>query len=150
MEIEKKYLLDTIPFDLSSYDKKEISQGYLCTSPVVRIRKSNNKYILTYKGQGLMAREEYNLPLNEEAFNHLIPKVDGLLIKKTRYLIPLEDGLTAELDVFHDELEPLKLVEVEFSSIDEANSFTPPSWFGEDVTFSNKYHNSNLSKLKQS
>ena len=30
---------------------------------------------------------------------------------------------------------------------EEANNFTPPEWFGEDVTFSGKYHNSQLSKL---
>lgn len=146
MEIEKKYLLTKIPFDLSSFEKKEISQGYLCTSPVVRIRKSNDKYTLTYKGEGLMAREEYNLPLTKESYNQLSSKIDGILIEKTRYLIPLENNLTAELDVFHGKLDSLMLVEVEFNSIEAANAFIPPSWFGEDVTFSNKYHNSNLSK----
>jgi CYTH domain-containing protein len=146
MEIEKKYLLTKIPFDLSSFEKKEISQGYLCTSPVVRIRKSNDKYTLTYKGEGLMTREEYNLPLTKESYNQLSSKIDGILIEKTRYLIPLENNLTAELDVFHGKLDSLMLVEVEFDSIEAANAFVPPSWFGEDVTFSNKYHNSNLSK----
>ena len=146
MEIEKKYLLTKIPFDLSSFEKKEISQGYLCTSPVVRIRKSNDKYTLTYKGEGLMAREEYNLPLTKDSYNQLSSKIDGILIEKTRYLIPLENNLTAELDVFHGKLDSLMLVEVEFDSIEAANAFVPPSWFGEDVTFSNKYHNSNLSK----
>ena len=146
MEIEKKYLLTKIPFDLSSFEKKEISQGYLCTSPVVRIRKSNDKYTLTYKGEGLMAREEYNLPLTKESYNQLSSKIDGILIEKTRYLIPFENNLTAELDVFHGKLDSLMLVEVEFDSIEAANAFVPPSWFGEDVTFSNKYHNSNLSK----
>lgn len=146
MEIEKKYLLTKIPFDLSSFEKKEISQGYLCTSPVVRIRKSNDKYTLTYKGEGLMAREEYNLPLTKESYNQFSSKIDGILIEKTRYLIPLENNLTAELDVFHGKLDSLMLVEVEFDSIEAANAFVPPSWFGEDVTFSNKYHNSNLSK----
>ncbi|SES03387.1 CYTH domain-containing protein [Lachnobacterium bovis] len=146
MEIEKKYLLSEIPFDLSSFEKKEISQGYLCTSPVVRIRKSNDKYTLTYKGEGLMAREEYNLPLNAEAYKQLSSKIDGILIEKTRYLIPLENNLVAELDVFHGKLNSLLLVEVEFASVEEANNFVPPTWFGEDVTFSNKYHNSTLSQ----
>ena len=39
----------------------------------------------------------------------------------------------------------LIIVEVEFSSIEEANSFVPPDWFGEDVTNSILYHNSYLS-----
>ena len=89
MEIERKYLIDRLPENLEQYECKHIEQGYLNTDPVVRIRKSNDKYTLTYKGAGLMCREEYNLPLNAEAFAHLKEKIDGILIQKRRYLIPL-------------------------------------------------------------
>ena len=119
MEIERKYLPKFLPENLEQYKKKKIAQGYLCTNPVVRIRRSNDDYYLTYKGGGMMAREEYNLPLTKDAYDHLLPKIDGLLIEKTRYLIPLEDGYTAELDIFEGALEPLTLVEVEFESIEE-------------------------------
>lgn len=146
MEIERKYLIKNLPTDLGKYECKKIAQGYLCTNPVVRIRRSDDEYYMTYKGAGLMVREEYNLPLTKEAYEHLLPKIDGLLIAKTRYLIPLDDGHTAELDVFEKELAPLTLVEVEFASVEEADSFTQPEWFGEDVTNSGKYHNSNLSQ----
>ena len=77
----------------------------------------------------------------------MIPKCDGRFIEKTRYLIPYNEKLTIELDIFHNDLSPLILAEVEFESEDEANNFTPPEWFGEDVTFSPKYHNSNLSQI---
>ena len=93
-----------------------------------------------------MVREEYDLPLTKESYDHLLSKIDGLLIAKTRYLIPLWDGLTAELDVFEGDLAPLQLVEVEFSSVEEAEAFIPPEWFGEDVTNSGKYHNSYMSQ----
>ena len=89
MEIERKYLVKTLPDHLDQYESKKIAQGYLCTEPVVRIRRSNDDYYLTYKGDGLMVREEYNLPLTKESYGHLLPKIDGLLIAKTRYLIPL-------------------------------------------------------------
>ncbi len=146
MEIERKYLVDKLPGHIEDYPCRIISQGYLNINPVVRIRRDNEKYELTYKSKGFMARQEYNLPLTREAYEHLLTKNDGRLIEKRRYMIPLEHGLTAELDVFERELAPLILVEVEFSSEEEANSFVPPSWFGEDVTFSGKYHNSSLSK----
>lgn len=146
MEIERKYLVRRLPDDLSKYEAKKIAQGYLCTDPVVRIRRSNDNYYMTYKGDGLMVREEYNLPLTREAYEHLLPKIDGLLIAKTRHLIPLTDRLTAELDVFEGVLSALTLVEVEFDSVEEANAFIPPEWFGEDVTESGKYHNSYLSQ----
>ena len=53
---------------------------------------------------------------------------------------------TIELDVFEGALAPLVLAEVEFETEEEANTFVPPEWFGEDVTFSTKYHNSTLSQ----
>ena len=148
MEIERKYLIEKeqLPADLASYQFHKIEQGYLCTSPVVRIRRQDDDYFLTYKSKGLMAREEYNLPLTQEAYEHLKSKADGLVISKTRYLIPEKNGLTIELDVFHEDYEGLLLAEVEFPSEEAANSYTPPAWFGRDVTFSSDYHNSTLSK----
>ena len=146
MEIERKYLIHELPENLTDYPFKQIEQGYLCTSPVVRIRRSDDKYILTYKGSGLMMREEYNLPLTKEGYEHLKPKADGILITKKRYLIPLADKLTIELDIFENELAPLMLAEVEFETMEDADRFVPPEWFGEDVTFSTDYHNSTLSQ----
>ena len=93
-----------------------------------------------------MAREEYNLLLTREAYDHLRPKIDGHLISKTRYLIPYQ-GLTIELDDFHIPFDDLLIAEVEFATEEEALTFIPPKWFGEDVTFSTKYHNSTLSQL---
>ena len=33
MEIERKYLVKTLPENLENYECKQIAQGYLCTSP---------------------------------------------------------------------------------------------------------------------
>lgn len=146
MEIERKYLVHTLPDNLEQYPCRHIAQGYLNTDPVVRIRRSDDTYTLTYKGKGLMVREEYNLPLNAESFEHLKGKIDGILIEKRRYLIPFADKYTVELDIFEGELAPLQLAEVEFETEEDAGSFIPPDWFGEDVTFSTDYHNSTLSQ----
>lgn len=147
MEIERKFLIkkQNLPQNLETYPFHRIEQGYLCTAPVVRIRKQDEDYFLTYKSRGLMTREEYNLPLTREAYEHLRNKADGIVLSKTRYLIPEKNGLTIELDVFHGVYEGLLLAEVEFSSEEEANAYLPPDWFGEDVTYSSKYHNSTLS-----
>ena len=147
MEIERKYLIHTLPENLEQYPCRHLEQGYLNTSPVVRIRKDDHKYELTYKSSGLLARQEYNLPLDETSYEHLKSKVDGHLISKKRYLIPLNTELTIELDVFEGYLAPLVLAEVEFPTEAMAMSFVPPEWFGEDVTFSGEYHNSHLSQL---
>lgn len=147
MEIERKYLIKEVPESIENYPHERIEQGYLCREPVVRVRAQGSKYILTYKGGGLIAREEYNLPLNEEAFAHLIEKADGKVIRKTRYRIPYQTYVI-ELDffddVFIDSGEPLIMAEVEFESIEEADSFSPPEWFGKDVSLDPRYHNSNM------
>ena len=150
LEIERKFLVkkEDLPDNLKQYPCKVIEQGYLCTEPVVRIRKSNDNYYLTYKSKGLLAREEYNLPLTREAYEHLKPKADGIVISKIRYVIPEKDGLFIELDVFDAPYEGLLLAEVEFPSEEAAHAYQPPQWFGEDVTYSAKYHNSTLSKGK--
>ena len=150
MEIERKYLVTVPPADYQTWEAIHMEQAYLCTAPVVRVRKENEEYFLTYKSKGLLAREEYNLPLTREAYEHLLAKADGIVITKARYKKPIEGtDLVMELDVFSGEYEGLMLVEVEFSTIEDAERFTPPSWFGEDVTLSGEYQNSRLSQKKK-
>lgn len=151
MEIERKYIITALPEGYSSYPCHIIEQAYLCTEPVIRIRRQDDGYYMTYKSKGLLIREEYNLPLTKEAYEHLLPKADGIILSKTRYLLPCPEetgqaGLTIELDIFSGVYEGLILAEVEFPTKEAALSFTPPDWFGEDVTFSGEYQNSRLSK----
>ena len=150
MEIERKYLIHQIPFSLEVYEVHLIEQAYLCTEPVIRIRREDSNFYITYKSKGLMIREEHNLPLTEESYHHLLKKADGNIITKNRYKIPynnMNGSYTIELDIFSDIFDGLMLAEVEFTTEEEALAFVPPDWFGEDVTFSSEYHNSTLSRL---
>ena len=140
MEIERKFTLKELPADLESYPCHVIEQAYLNTSPVIRIRKEDDHYYMTYKGKGLLA------------------KTDGNIISKKRYVIPIEAPqftedyvpltdikLVIELDVFAPPFAPLIMAEVEFPDIDTANAFLAPEWFDQDVTSDPAYHNSNMS-----
>lgn len=146
MEIERKFLIKKIPFNLDNFKCRRIEQAYLNTSPVVRIRQDNDEFYLTYKSKGFLCREEYNLPLNHESYSHLLTKADGTVITKCRYEIPYLDKYTIELDLFEGKYSGLILAEVEFESTEEALSFIPPDWFDEDVTNDSSYSNSTLSK----
>ena len=146
MEIERKFTVKQLPEDLAIYPCKRIEQGYLCTAPVVRVRRKGEEYWLTYKGEGLLVREEHEFPLDEAAYRHLLAKVDGRVITKDRYHIPCGE-YTIELDIFGGDLAPLVMAEVEFPSVEEASAFVPPVWFDEDVTENCAYSNSNLSKI---
>ncbi|HJB45668.1 MAG TPA: CYTH domain-containing protein [Candidatus Mediterraneibacter surreyensis] len=147
MEIERKFLplMDQLPFRPEDFPCRRIEQGYLCTDPVVRIRRDNDEYFLTYKSKGLLSREEYNLPLTPEGYAHLLTKADGRIITKKRYVIPLENNLKLELDIFEGDLAPLIIAEIEFPDEETARAYQPPKWLGEDVTYSPLYHNSVLS-----
>lgn len=145
MEIERKFLVRQLPEAYKDYSCIPIEQAYLCTGPVVRVRRSGEAFWMTYKGSGLLAREEYDLPLTEEAYRHLLDKADGDRIRKQRYCIPWQ-GRTIEVDLFEPPLAPLVMAEVEFSSEEEARAFQPPDWFGREVTYDPAYANSNLSK----
>ena len=82
MEIERKFTLKSLPDNLESYPSHHIEQVYLNYNPVVRARKQDDEYYLTYKGSGMMARDESNLPLNEASYYHLREKADGSVISK--------------------------------------------------------------------
>ena len=96
MEIERKYLIHQLPNDLERYPCRIIEQGYLYTEPVIRIRRDNDTFELTS-----------NLPVDDPrrvqpSVNPgcLYPsslQVDGRLIQKRRYMIPLPNDLTIEL-----------------------------------------------------
>lgn len=162
MEIERKFTITKLPDNLASYPCRIIEQAYLNTDPVVRIRRQDDSYYMTYKGKGLLAREEYNLPLNEASYYHLREKADGNIISKKRYVIPIAHpqfdttyassassyidhiSLSVELDIFEGDLAPLIIAEVEFPDKEMAEAFLPLDWFSQDVTNDPAYHNSNL------
>lgn len=160
MEIERKFTVKKLPDDLDKYTCHIIEQAYLNTDPVVRVRRQDDKYYMTYKGKGLLAREEYNLPLNEVSYYHLRDKADGNVISKKRYVIPIINptftsdftekddriSLCVELDIFDAPFAPLVIAEVEFPSEEAANAFLSLDWFDQDVTNDPAYHNSNLSR----
>ena len=93
-----------------------------------------------------MTREEYNLPLTKDSYEHLIKKADGNIITKKRYEIPDGNGYTIELDIFEGAFNGTVIAEVEFNTIEEADNYIMPEFFTEDVTNNPEYHNSNMSK----
>lgn len=148
MEIERKFLISSLPKDLTRYPCSHIQQAYLNQDPVLRIRKKDDAYILTYKSKGMLARMESEFPLTKEAYDHLLQKADGKIITKTRYFIPL-DPYTIELDLFEGDMAPLIMAEVEFPTLEAADTFVPPCWFAADVTMDPRYHNVNMALNSQ-
>lgn len=137
VEIEKTFLVKRLPANLGSYQSKIIKQGYISVEPeVLRIRQNDNRFEITKKmklGDNSLVKEEINIPLTQAEFDKLWTLTVRSL-QKTRYLIPLQSGQVAELDVFEDKLKGYVIVEVEFKLEGEMNEFVPPEWFGEDIS----------------
>ena len=142
-EIERKFLVRELPRDLASYRSNEISQGYLVSLDdglQVRLRKSGDRYSLTFKRGTGNVREEREIELTAEQFEVLWPATAGKRLVKTRYDIPLGDRIV-EIDLYHDQHEGLVVAEVEFDDEDAAKNFQPPDWLGDDVTGDPRYSN---------
>lgn len=149
MEIERKFLVNYMP-NLNSYKYSYIKQGYISIQPVLRVRQKDEKYMFTFKGKGDIKREEIEKEITKEEFDNLWLKIEGEPIIKKRYIIPLENGLIAELDIYEGNLEGFKNIEVEFDNLEQAKNFIPPNWFGKDITTDIKYTNAYLSKISSS
>jgi len=110
----------------------------------VRLRRDGDALRLTVKlGHG-MSRDETEIDLEPEQFESLWPLTEGRRVSKIRFLVPLDGGLTAEVDVYSGEHQGFRVVEVEFGSEDVARAFEPPAWFGRDVTGQREYSNQKM------
>ena len=147
MEIEKKYLLSYLPLDIHEVSRSNIEQHYFMlegkSEARVRLKEKAGKksFYLTIKAGEGMTRTEVELPISEAQYDELA-STTGRSVIKTR--IVTEEGF--EVDLYHGHLEGLATVEKEFQTEEEANSFTPPDWFGRDVTNDSRYKNKNLAQ----
>jgi adenylate cyclase len=142
-EIERKFLVRKLPGDLTNYPRNEIAQGYLVSMDdglQVRLRKSDERYLLTYKRGTGNVREEREVELTAKQFDALWPATEGKRLVKTRYEVPLGER-TVEIDLYHDRHEGLIVAEVEFDEEEAAKNFHPPNWLGDDVTGDPRYSN---------
>ena len=140
METERKFLVmaDKTP---SLQKGALIEQGYLVFQnppevPVeLRLRRVNRAdWFLTVKSGNAATRGEVELSIAPDQFSELWPLTEARRVFKRRCRIPIAGGLTAELDVYEGVRAGLQVVEVEFSSESQARLFTPPLWFGQEVT----------------
>lgn len=140
-EIERRFLVKKIPPEFRIMERQGIPviQGYL-VGENVRFRRYGEKCYRTIKSGHGLRREENEEEITLEEFDVVWPRTMGTRLTKTRYLLDNGDYVF-ELDVFHGRLRYLRIIEVEFKSVDEALAFEPPAWFGEEVTNKPEYSN---------
>ena len=161
-EIERRFLLDTgflkfVNIDFKKLKSYEIIQGYLNIDPAIRVRKKGDKYYFCLKSdtnskeKTVLERAEYEIEISIDVFNSLLKKCDGIILEKSRYILPYrcgDDCYNIEIDVFHKDYEGLIIAEIEFQSLDAAKSFVLPDFLHNEITGIKKYSNANLSVNK--
>ena len=50
------------------------------------------------------------------------------------------------MDVFEEDLAPLVIAEVEFADEEQARAYSPPAWFGREITEDHAFSNSAMSR----
>lgn len=142
VEIERKFLLPSLPTGVNLWTPVEVMQGYLNLPFEMRVRKMGDECYLTIKSEGDISRHETELAIPKETFIQVWNTTGGRRITKTRYFIP-HDSHSLELDRYHGHLDGLVTLECEFKSMEDAEDFVLPEWakHAQDITFDPRYKN---------
>jgi CHAD domain-containing protein/CYTH domain-containing protein len=150
MEIERKYLLRSLPHTMRGMPSVEIAQGWLPgTRLLERVREVRRgaqvQYFRTVKLGSGVARVELEEETTPELFAVLWPTTRERRIRKRRYKVT-EGGLTWEIDQFAG--RDLVLAEIELPTVDTEVSL--PHWLApyvvREVTDDAAYVNANLAQ----
>lgn len=147
IEIERKYLVNSLAFKDEAFTQNDIAQGYLNSNPerTVRIRVKGNKGFITIKGMGNesgTSRLEWEQEIPVEDAKTLLKLCEKGTIEKTRYEVKSGHHII-EIDEFHGDNEGLIMAEIELKN--ENESIEKPNWLGTEVTGDQRYYNAYLS-----
>lgn len=150
-EIERKFVINQLPENIESIKKitqKHIYRDLVCS---IRVRRSEDltskkiqcTHTIKAKGEEQQKYSIYELErsITEAEFNEFKPYDGSKLIEKYRCIIPIENDLKVELDIFGDWMKGLIVAEVEFKNLEDAENFKLPEWFEKEknhTEFSNR------------
>ncbi|MBA2943464.1 CYTH domain-containing protein [Paenibacillus sp. CGMCC 1.16610] len=153
-EIEKKYLLPAFPAselenqDIKLVSKQYIYQTYLAFSEdqEIRVRKlvdssGESHFTHTFKSGHGMVREEIEYNISETVYKQLLDHTGLIPLEKIRTTVE-HAGLYYEIDEYKQ--VDLAVVEVEFPSIEAAEQFEAPAWFGRELGSEDEFRNKSM------
>jgi len=149
-EIERKYEMKYIPKDIKIEKIQNIEQSFIYRdiNTHIRIRKieieQDINYIYTIKTKGdiqyddsyqLGQKYEIESNITKELYEELLPRRISNQIRKTRIVVPIQNNLKVEIDIYYDYLQGFLTAEVEFPNEEEANQFDKPDWLGKEIGY---------------
>ncbi len=162
-EIERKYTIKQFPEELKINKILEIEQVYLYRDnftnlrvrKIIKPKEGTRQFIYTVKTKGdieytnnnpIARKYEIENEITEEEYNKLKKTKISNVIKKTRLIIPIEQELKVEIDIYYEYLEGLLTAEVEFPNLEMANTFKKPNWLGEELGYK-EFSNRRLAEM---
>lgn len=151
-EIERKYAVKSLPNEIKISKIIDIEQAYIYKdiNTIIRIRKVTDKkekttnYIYTVKTKGdieyknnydVASKYEIESNISEEEYNKLMERKISNVINKTRIVVPIEENLKVEIDIYYDYLDGLLTAEIEFPNEEMAKTYQKPAWLGEELGY---------------
>lgn len=132
-EIERKFLIKTMP-NLTGIEPVRYERYYIRREPTVeeRVQKKGNIYEYEKKEKisDLESAKEKK-QITEVEFNKLKSETNEAIIRDS-YLLNSKPSISVK--IYHGKYEGLIRAEVEFDSLDDANTFTPLDWMGDEIT----------------
>lgn len=162
-EIERKYALKYVPNNIRIKEIQNIEQAFIYKdeNTIIRIRKieinQNINYVYTIKTKGdiqyddtYQIGQKYEIESNikEELYKKLLSNKISNKITKTRIVVPIENNLNVEIDIYYDYLQGFLTAEVEFQDEEEAKQFNKPDWIGEEIGYK-ELSNRKLAQMTQ-
>lgn len=148
-ERERVFLVKKFPIDINKYTPIQIGVGDFFESnstDALKIKQKGDKYYLIKKETNTAhERVEHIIDIKEGEFNALV-KCAVQFHRKNRYIYPYGKYL-CEIDYYLDQLDGYARAEVEFNNNEDMFGFTPPEWFGGEITEINHEIHENLGKV---
>lgn len=139
LELELTFLVKELPKEIENVEPVRILDIYIPETSDhcrLRLRQKGDKYEITKKTpvtEGDASEHiERTIPLTKQEFDALA-KCSQKTVVKNRYKAKI-DGKIAEVDVFLEKLKGLVLIDFEFNSREEKDSFQSPTVVLADVT----------------
>lgn len=147
-EIERKFILkDTSILNSLDYIKYKRYFLYLDENIEIRIQRKGDKYEFERKiSNSQLQAEKQKFELTENEFEEL-KKKSIYSLKRKSYLYLKEPEIS--IKIYEEDFKGLNRIEVEFNSVEEAESFEIPNWFGKEITNSKLGKDKILTQLSQ-
>jgi len=152
IELERVFLIKELPNDLDQYKPIIMKVGVFYDSNELganrvdhlNIRQKDDKYEIRKKeGDSEYKKLEHTIYITKEEFD-LLMTVATQKHEKNLYLYPIDDSYESEIDIYLGKLTGYARVEVEFKNEEDMENFTPPEWFGHEITEWNHTIHKNL------